>query len=209
MPFDPQPILDFLSAHVKNDWRRIEAREAVLPVLTSFANRDYTFRPLVDGDLEEIRVALETLFGFAVTAVRPLSLEALLARLPDEADEAYAERVASELGSLDGSLIDLDLLLRDLETWSAWRVSDGLSQALLEAFDAALPEPSDDDPVRKEVLTDPMLAYLQLQGMAIMAAAVDDDVMLKRFQPILRWFSRCMPVGAVLAEPGVIAILVK
>ncbi len=209
MPLNQQPLLDFLSKYVKNDWRRQQAQEAVLPFLTSFVNKGYDFRPLVHGDLEQIRPALEPLFGFSVTDVRPISLEALLARGADEGDEAYAERIAEERGALDASLIDLEILLSDFETWCEWRVSDELTEALMEAFDAALPDVQDEGSVRNEVLTDPMMVYIQLQGMAFMAAAVDDDVMMKRLEPILSWFSRCMPVGGVIAEPGVIAILTK
>ena len=114
--FNPEPFEEFLAAHVGESWRRVEVRRAVLPVLQDLVERDYAFRPLVVGDLDRLRADLQALFGFAVRDVRTVSIEAVLAPLPDESDEARAKRVEASVNAIDDQHIDLSDLLNKFET---------------------------------------------------------------------------------------------
>ncbi len=203
-----KPLLDFIAAHVRDGMRAVRVTNAVMPVLEAFVERDYAFRPFREEDLDMIRADLEHLLGMAVTKVRTLSFVGLLERRPDEADAARAERVAAEIAAIDERLVDFDDLLGDFEAWCSWHVSEELADAFLEAVDAALPDSSSVDPVRRGALAGMVTSYMELQGMALLAAAVGDDVVLERLLPALRWLSRCMPLGGLKAEPGVVMIMI-
>lgn len=197
----------FLEAHVASPWRRIEAGDAVFPILTTLVKRNYEFRPLVDGDLEQLRGDLQTFLGMTIKEVRPVSIEGLLKRLPDESDEARKERFFEEIEAMDVAFADG--LFHPFEDWSSWRVPEEVKDELFDAYADDLPDLTGEDPLRKEFLNDVLSAHYDLLQLAFLAAVADDDIVAQRVKSLVKWFSRCSLAGGLSDEPGVYLIFVK
>lgn len=200
----------FLNNHVDDVRRRDEVGSTIFPFLASTVNRGYEFRPLIEGELEQLRLDLEKMLGVSVTEVRVISLNGLLMRLSeDESDTARSARVELKIKAFKARLVGVDDLLSSFDAWCRWRVPDEVMDSLIEAFDTDLPEPKSDDLVLSKTALFKMSEGIDMMGIALLAAAAGDDILLERFLPILRWFSRCMPVGGDIAEPGVFVVVAK
>lgn len=197
----------FLESHVANDWRRIEAGDVVFPILTSLVKKNYEFRPLVDGDLEQLRGDLQAFLGMTIKEVRPVSIEGLLKRLPDESDAARKERFYGEIEAMDAAFADG--LFHPFEDWRSWRVPEEVRDELDDVFADDLPELTEEDPLHREFLNEVLSAHYELLQLAFLAAVADDDIVAQRVKSLTKWFSRCSLAGGLSDEPGVYLIFVK
>ncbi len=212
MPFQAQPLLDFIAKHVPDSQRAASVVEDVLPLLHGFVDRAYTFEPVGYDDLEPIRASLEKLLGFSVREVRVLSLETFFAPVPDESSEKRAERLGKEIVRVGETLVDIDALLEIFDPYFDLRVPEVVMEELIEAFDACFGDSFGDtesaatDPLYAQTFDNLMNTYITPVMLVLTAAVVKDDIVYARAAAFLPWLAKCVPIGELLGEAGVYTV---
>ena len=206
--FDQSAIFNFLDAFVRDRRKATLTMTAVTTVLKGAVERNFSFEPLHQQDLEPLRAALQGLVGFMVREIRVVALEKLFERLPGETEEARGERIACVTGEIEEAHVDMDEILGIFEPYLEL-VPEKTQEALGEALDAAFKgvEPAHEDPLYLETIEGMAETFIYVPMLTLCAAALGDEIMYARAAGFLPWLSRCLPIGPLRDKPDVFTVI--